>query len=141
MNQFEHGLLNSGLILNFLLQKQNNFTIYLEDGSKFTGTLLGWDSDFLLLKEDQFLQMVRLGKIIRIQTELKQLPIEDRPAVQDNPNPNPPVTNTIDSIQASALSKKPTFIEVKTPAEGPNNNSSGEHSDSKTRLDQLVKGW
>jgi len=141
MNQFEHGLLNSGLILNFLLQKQNNFTIYLEDGSKFSGTLLGWDSDFLLLKEDQFLQMVRLGKIIRIQTELKQLPIEDRPAVQDNPNPNPPVTNTIDSIQASALSKKPTFIEVKTPAEGPNNNSSGEHSDSKTRLDQLVKGW
>lgn len=141
MNQFEHGLLNSGLILNFLLQKQNNFTIYLEDGSKFTGTLLGWDSDFLLLKEDQFLQMVRLGKIIRIQTELKQLPIEDRPAVQDHPNPNPPVTNTIDSIQASALSKKPTFIEVKTPAEGPNNNSSGEHSDSKTRLDQLVKGW
>ena len=140
MNQFEHGVFNSSLLLNYLLRKKNNFTIYLEDGSNFTGTLLGWDSDFLLLKEDQFLQMVRLEKIIRIQTELKQLPAEDNLVRQDNSSPTPTVNNTIDSVQASALSKKPTFTEVK-PTEGPKNNSSGEPNDSKTRLDQLVKGW
>lgn len=141
MNEFEPGVFNSDLLLNYLLRKKTDFTIYLEDGSKFTGILLGWDSNFLLLKEDQFLQMVRLEKIIRIQTELKQLPAGDNLVAKDNPNPTPTTTSTIDSIQASALSKRPTFTEVKTTAEDPKSNSSGEHSDSKTRLDQLVKGW
>lgn len=141
MSELEYGVCNSGLILNYLLQKKSDFTLYLDDGTKLSGTLLGWDADFLLLKEGKSLQMVRLSKITRLQTELEQLTAlnnQFRPAIS---SPDIIETTKFNPSQSNVLSNyKPTLTEVKTPSVNSEKNPE-EKSDSKNKLDQLVKNW
>lgn len=143
MNEFEPCVFNSGLVLNYLLRKKNSFTLYLEDGAKLTGTLLGWDADFLFVKENINLQMVQLKKITRLQTELEQIIAvdEDSVAQQEKFSPPPEVTR-INSTAAGPLAKfKPTLTEVKsTPIVNENDNPE-EKGDFKSKLDHLVKNW
>lgn len=139
MNESEFNVLNSGLILNYLLRKKSAFTLYLDDGVKLTGTLLGWDADFLLVKEGNLLQMVRFGKITRLQTELEQLMAVDNGVKQNNPETV--TTNSNPSPSSVFSSFKPTLTEVKTPSGNPGKSTSGKKSDPKNRLDQLVKNW
>lgn len=143
MNEFELSVLNTGLILNCLLRKKSKFTVYLDDGLKLTGTLLGWDADFLLIKEGDFLQMVRFGKITRLQAELDEILATDNPVTQNNSNPaSTEMMKFNPSPSSSVLSNfKPILTEVKTPSGNSEKVNPGERSDSKNRLDQLVKNW
>jgi len=138
MSELEFSVWNSGLILHYLLRKKNEFTLYLDDGTKLTGTLLGWDADFLLIKEGKFLQMIRFSKVTRLQTELEQLTELDNQLKRNISGPA--LTETAKFNPSDVLSYKPTLTEVKTPSVKSEKNS-GEKSDSKYRLDQLVKNW
>lgn len=139
MNESEFNVLNSGLVLNYLLRKKNAFTLYLDDGVKLTGTLLGWDADFLLVKDGNLLQMVRFGKIARLQAGLEQLMAVDNSVKQNNPETE--TTDSNPSLSSVFSSFKPTLTEVKTPSGSPGKSNSDEKSDPKNRLDQLVKNW
>lgn len=146
MNEFETGICNSGLVLNYLLRTKNSFTLYLEDGAELNGTLLGWDADFLLVKEGKFLHMVRISRILRLQADLERIIQADSGVVRENPNPSsveaPKVNAFTSTSTSSPLSKyKPILTEVKTPPAGSENTTSGEKGDFKNRLDQLVKNW
>ncbi len=142
MNKLELSVFNSGLILNYLLRNKSAFTLYLDDGTKLKGVLLGWDAEFLLIKEDHFLQMIRLGKITRLQAEWDQLIATDNLLMQDNPNPPVAETAKLNPSPSSVLSNfKPTLTEIKTPSVSSEKSNSGERSDSKNRLDQLVNNW
>lgn len=142
MNEFETGVFNSGLVLNYLLRKRSSFTLYLDDGAKLVGTLLGWDADFLLIKEGKFLQMVQIKKILRLQAELEQIMAIDSEVMQKNLNP-PAIEGTkINSSAADILTKfKPTLTEVKTPSTDRENANSEGKVDFKDKLDHLVRNW
>lgn len=134
MSELEFSVYNSGLILHYLLRKKSNFSLYLDDGTKLSGILLGWDADFLVIKEGKSLQMIRLGRITRLQTELDN---------QSQPNlSSPALTETakINPSPSDVLTYKPALTEVKTPSVN-SEKKAGENSDSKYRLDQLVKNW
>ncbi len=142
MNEFEPGVFNSGLVLTYLLRNKSSFTLYLEDGAKLSGTLLGWDADFLFVKESNYLQMVQLKKITRLQTELEQNIAADPVVRQENSNPSKTEANRINATASSTLPKfKPTLTEVKTPSTVNDNNNSEEKRDFKNKLDQLVRNW
>lgn len=144
MNEFDIGIFNSGLVLNYLLRNKNSFTLYMEDGAKLNGTLLGWDTDFLLVKEGKFLHMVRITAISRLQAELDQLLQGDQEVRRENPNPpsiEAPKGNSFTSISTPLSKFKPTLTEVKTPPEREEKIDSGDKGDFKDRLDQLVRNW
>lgn len=142
MNESEFNVFNSGLILNYLLRKKSAFTLYLDDGEKLTGTLLGWDADFLLVKEENFLQMIRFGKIVRLQTDLEQLIAVDNTVMQNNSKPLLNETTKSNPAPSSVFSNfKPTLTEVTTTSDNSGKSNSREQGDPKNRLDQLVKNW
>jgi sRNA-binding regulator protein Hfq len=144
MNEFEIGILNSDLVLNYLFRNKNSFTLYLEDGAKLSGTLLGWDADFLLLKEGKFLHMVRLSRISRLQADLEQITQAGSDVKREKSISTPveaPKVNTLTSTSSPFAKLKPTLAEVKTPPASNENNSSAEKEDFKDRLDQLVRNW
>lgn len=141
MNEFDTGIFNSGLVLNYLLRNKNSFTLYLEDGAKLNGTLLGWDADFLLVKEGKFLHMVRITAISRLQADLDQLIQGDQEVRRENPNPPPievPKVNSFTSTSSPLSKFKPTLTEVKTSLD---KEDSGDKGDFKDRLDHLVRNW
>ena len=140
MSEVEFSVYNSGLILHYLLRKKNNFTLYLDDGTKFSGTLLGWDTDFLLIKEGKSLQMIRFGKVTRLQTELEQLTELDNQLKPNLSSPAPSETVKFTPSPSDVLSYKPTLTEVK-PSTVRSEKNTGESSDFKNRLDQLVNNW
>lgn len=142
MNEFETGVFNSGMILNYLLRKKSSFTLYLEDGAKLTGTLLGWDADFLLIKDGKFLQMIRINKVLRLQSELEQIIAMDSTVMQEDLNPTSIEANKITSTSADIKAKfKPTLTEVKNPSIDRENESSEDKGDFKDKLDHLVRNW
>ncbi len=142
MTEFETGIFNSGLVLNYLLHNRSNFTIYLEDGAKIAGTLLGWDADFLLIKEGKFLQMIRINKILRLQADLEQVIRMDSPVIQENFNQHSIETTRNNSSNNNTLTKfKPALTEVKTPAAERESENLETKSDFKDKLDHLVKNW
>lgn len=140
MNEFETGVFNSGLVLNYLLRKKISFTLFLADGFKLTGTLLGWDADFLFVKDGNNLQMIQIKKVTRLQTDLEQIIAVDSIVKQENFTPPPVETNQIAINPPSVLSKyKPTLSEVKPAAD--ENTDSDKKGEFKNKLDQLVKNW
>lgn len=142
MNEFETGIFNSGLVLNYLLRNKSSFNIYLEDGAKITGTLLGWDADFLLIRDGKFLQMVRIKKILRLQAELEQIIAMDSTVIKENLNPPSNEPSRINSLSSNSMAKfKPTLTEVKTPPTTHENEISEVKSEVKDKLDHLVKNW
>ena len=142
MNEGELGVLNSGLVLNYILNKKSVFTLYLDDGAKLTGTLLGWDADFLLIQDGGFLQMVRLGNVTRLQAELEQVITVDKLAGQNKPNRLENESRNSNPSPPDVLSNfKPTLTEVKTTSSNFEKRASEERSDPKNRLDQLIKNW
>ncbi len=142
MNEFEPGIFNSGMVLNYLLRKRSSFTLYLEDGTKLTGTLLGWDADFLLIKEGKYLQMVRINMISRLQAELDQIIAKDSAVLQENLTQSISETPKENAYTSSPLAKfKPTLTEVKAPPTVNENNNSDQKGDFKDKLEQLVRNW
>lgn len=144
MNDFNAGIFTSGLVLNYLLRNKNSFTLYLEDGARLNGTLLGWDADFLMIKEGKALHMVRITAISRLQADLDQLLQSDQEVKWENPNPPPievPKVNSFTSTSSPLSKLKPTLTEVKTSANREENNNSGDKGDFKDKLDKLVRNW
>lgn len=140
MNEVEFSVYNSGLILHYLLRKKSDFTLYLDDGTKLSGTLLGWDADFLLIKEGKSLQMIRFGKVTRLQTDLEQLTELDNQLKRNLSSQVPSETTKFTPSPSDVLSYKPTLTEVK-PSPVRSEKNAGESSDFKNRLDQLVNNW
>lgn len=144
MNELETGILNSDLVLNYLIRNKNSFTLYLEDGTKLNGTLLGWDANFLLLKEGKFLHMIRISSISRLQADLDQIIQVGSEVKRENSIPPPveaPKANTMISTSSPLSKFKPTLAEVKTASTNNENNNSVEKEGFKDRLDQLVRNW
>ncbi len=141
MNEFNAGILNSSLVLNYLLRKKTDFILYLEDGTKLSGTLLSWDSDFLLIKDGKYLQMVRINKILRLQTEMEQISAIDSAVVPDEYSSSPNSNKAMASRSTVPAKLKPVLTEVKTPAAGAENSGAKENNDFKERLDNLVRNW
>lgn len=141
MNEFDAGIFNSGLVLNYLLRKKNDFILYLEDGTKLSGTLLGWDSDFLLIKDGKYLQMVRIKKILRLQAEIDQISAIDSAAVPDEYSSSSNANKAMASRSTVPAKLKPVLTEVKIPAAGAENSGVKENNDFKERLDNLVRNW
>ncbi|NLW46483.1 MAG: hypothetical protein GXY86_03990 [Firmicutes bacterium] len=144
MNELETGFLNSNLVLNHLIRDKNSFALYLEDGTKLNGTLLGWDADFLLIKEGKFLHMVRISRISRLQADLEQIIQVGSDVKRENSSPPPveaPRVNTLTSTLTPLVKLKPTLAEVKTPPSNNDDNISAEKEGFKDRLDQLVRNW
>ncbi|NLY76238.1 MAG: hypothetical protein GX075_13225 [Firmicutes bacterium] len=140
MNEFNAGIFNSSLVLNYLLRKKSDFILYLEDGAKLSGTLLGWDSDFLLIKDGKYLQMVRINKILRLQAEMDQISAVDSAAVTTEYSSSSNADKTMASGNTVPPKLKPVLTEVKTPATGAEN-SGAKGNDFKERLDNLVRNW
>lgn len=147
MNEFETGVFNSSLIFNYLLRTKSSFTLYLEDGSKLNGTLLGWDADFLLIKEGKFLQMIQIKKILHLQAEFDQIVAVVSAVTRVDSAPSSLGNDIIDSTIkigpiADTVSKfKPTLTEVKTPLNESEKTDSREKNEFKDKLDHLVRNW
>lgn len=141
MNEFDTGIITSSLVLNYLLRTKSNCTLYLEDGVKLSGILLGWDNDFLLIKEGKFLHMVQAKKVLRLQAEIDQITGASENTLE---NPNHPFveSNRPNSFVVGSVPKfKPTLTEVKAPAAIKEADDSEAKNDYKDKLDQLVKNW
>lgn len=142
MNEFDTGIVTSSLVLNYLLRNKSNCTLYLEDGVKLNGVLLGWDNDFLLIKEGKFLHMAQLKRVLRLQAELDQITGMTGESTVESVNQPFIESNKSISITAGPLSKfKPTLTEVKAPTAIKETDNSEAKSDFKNKLDQLVKNW
>jgi hypothetical protein len=129
MNEKElNSLFNSSLVYDHLIKSKCAVTAHLEDGVKFSGRLLGWDRDYLIILSGKTLQMFPASKLARIEAELNDVAAET-PAMPELPKPKftpePVAGNEIkDQIMAS---KPQTTDNTAVPA--------------KDRLDHLVKNW
>jgi hypothetical protein len=69
----EPGFYNSGLILKNLLQNQFEIRVHLEGGTAVSGTVLGWDADYLMLRQEKKLQMIPMPKVLRLEVDLNEV--------------------------------------------------------------------
>jgi hypothetical protein len=120
------GLINSDWALGHLVKNKTLLTVYLEDGTVLTGTVLGKDDVFLLIMEDTILHMIQINKLIRIQSEVSLDSIADLLGKSGNLKPKViPVINEQNNPPPLAPSAE--------------DNSNKDHF--KNRLDQLVRNW
>jgi hypothetical protein len=130
MNEKElNGFFNSSLAFNHLLKNKCALTAYLDDGTKLSGCLLGWDQEFLLILFGKTLQMIPAGKLVRLQAELDNVPLAEAPEVPELSKPKftpePAEGNEIkDQLMADKIQ-----------------NTNKDLPPAKDRLDHLVKNW
>ena len=139
MNEKElNGFFTSSLIFTQLVKNKTMLTAYLEDGTKLSGRLLGWDNDYLLLLYGKTLQMIPAGKLVRIQAELENVPTTETPEVFE--------------VEAPVIPERPKPKFTPEPAEGneikdqlmaekAQNATNKDKPPAKERLDHLVKNW
>lgn len=137
MNERElNGFFNSSLIFDQLLKNKTMLTAYLEDGTKLSGRLLGWDDNYLLILYGKTLQMIPAGKLARLQAELENVPVAEAPEVSEEPiipeRPKPKFTP--EPAEGSEI--KDQLMAEKTL-----NASNKDKPPAKERLDHLVKNW
>ena len=65
--------LTGSQIFGILFQNQQVLEIYLEDNSKLIGSLQGWDPDYLLIQDENSLQIIPGNKIMRLKVALNDL--------------------------------------------------------------------
>lgn len=131
MNELElNSFFNSSLIFDLLIKNKSALTVYLEDGTKLSGRLLGWDADYLLILYGKTLQVIPTGKLVRLQAELDSAPAVESPAAPELPKPKfTPEPNEGSDIKDQIMAEKSqnAINKDKPPA--------------KERLDHLVKNW
>ncbi len=123
---------NSELIFNYLQQNKNVLTAYLQDGTKLSGRLLGWDSDFLLVLYGKTLQVIPREKLLRLQAELdntKEEIVEERTVISDLPKPKiTPEPTEGSEIKDQLMADKAKNANKDTPP-------------TQDRLENLVRNW
>lgn len=129
MNEKElNGLFNSSLVYDHLIKSKSALTAFLEDGAKFSGRLIGWDQDYLIILSGKTLQMFPTDKLVRLQAELDDTPVET-PATSDLPKPKfTPEPIAGNDIKDQIMASKPQNADKDLPP-------------AKDRLDHLVKNW
>lgn len=127
----EPGFYNSGLILKNLLQNQYLVLVYLEGGTSITGTILGWDADYLLVRETKNLQMVPMQKVLRLQVDLAEIL-----STQALPTPAP-----TPSKLTSDPAKRYGHLLEQLPDEQPAGNASSAPPVPKSRLNAMIDNW
>jgi hypothetical protein len=121
-------LFNSSLVFDHLIKNKSSLTAYLEDGSKLSGRLLGWDPQYLIILYGKTLQVVPAGKLLRLQAELDNTQtVPEPPAIPEATKPKfnlEPMEST--SLKDQIMAAKPQNTDIDSPP-------------AKDRLDHLVK--
>ncbi|MGE5582111.1 MAG: hypothetical protein ACM3X9_06180 [Bacillota bacterium] len=120
---------NSGQIFSHLLKNKTILTLFLDDGTKLTGRLLGWDNDFLVILYNKTLQIVAARKVNRLQAELENTPASEPPAISAPEIAKPKITPAPqqgNEIKDQLMAEKARIAER-------------DNSPAKDRLDNLVQ--
>jgi hypothetical protein len=121
-------LFNSSLVYNYLIKNKFPLTAYLEDGSKISGELTGWDQDNLIIHSSKTLQVVPTGKLVRLQAELEDIPMETS-VTPELPKPKfTPEPIVGKEVKDQIMASKSQSAEKDLPQ-------------AQDRLDHLVKNW
>lgn len=140
MPRSDPGFFNSSLILKNLLHNQFLVAVHLEGGAAVSGTLLGWDSEYLLIREDKNLQMVPMPKVLRIQVDLEE--IMSVQALSGAADEAPRLSSAAGDPAAayqngSAAEARESYPGPRPSAASPLPGSRG----GRSRLDELVRDW
>jgi hypothetical protein len=139
MNERElSGFFNSSLIFDQLFKNKTILTAYLEDGTKLSGRLLGWDVNYLLILYGKTLQIIPAAKLIRLQAELENV----SPAEAVAPEAfEAPVIPEPSKPKFTLEPEEGTEIKDQLMAEKAQNETNKDKPPAKDRLDHLVKNW